>query len=436
MSPTIIGLLGLIAFFIFMLLGIPVSYAMIIIGFIGITILRSFTSALGVLSTEIFNTFSSYSFSVIPMFTLMGFIAYYSGIGGNLFNLVHKLIGHYRGGLAFATKAACALFGAVCGSAFATVATMGVVAYPEMAKANYDKSFSLASIAAGASLASLIPPSVAFILYGIITEQSIGRLFMAGIIPGIMHMLLYILLIHVVTYYYKSWAPAIPKASWKERWEALLGASLVETLIIFCLSLGGLFMGWFTPTEAGGVGAISLLLLTIFKKRISFADFKKALLDTTRTTAMIFLLIAGALVLGRFFALTRIPFELCNWVSQLQAPPFVILGIIIFIYFVLGFFIDMLALILLTVPFFYPVITQTLGYSPIWFGVIILLCISMGSATPPVGINVYIVKSAAPEVPIEKIFEKAFYFLIADVALIIILIIFPKIATILPDLLY
>lgn len=434
MDPAIIGIIGLILFLIVIFAGVPISYAMLIGGLWGVCYLRSPIAAFDIVSKDILSTFSSFSLTVIPMFVFMGFIAFYSGIGGDLFNLSHKFVGHYRGGLALASQAACALFGAICGSLAASVATIGSIAHPEMKKYNYDSSLSTGSIAAGAAIGSLIPPSVLFIIYGIATEQSIGRLFLAGILPGILLMLLYMCTIIIITARNPSLAPAGPKTKWKERFAAFRGG-LIEVFIVFFLSLGGLFLGWFTPTEAGAVGAISLLILTTFEKRMNWDKLKNSLFDTTKLSAMIFLLVAGATIYGRFFAMTRIPFELGAWVSALEIPPFLVVGTIIVIYLLLGFVIDALALILLTIPIFYPVVVTSLGYDPIWFGVIILLVVSMGSVTPPIGLNVYIMKGVAPEVPLETIFKGVWPFVLADLTCVIILIAFPKIITILPDML-
>lgn len=434
MSPAITGLVGIILFLIVIFSGVPISYAMLFTGFWGLCFLRSPAAAFDIVAKDLFSTFSSYSLTVIPMFIFMGFIAFHSGIGKSLFNLSHKFVGHYRGGLAIASEAACALFGAVSGSSTASVATIGTIALPEMKKYNYDSSLSTASIAAGASLGSLIPPSVLFIIYGIATEQSIGKLFLAGIFPGLLLMFLFMLAIAVSTYLNPSLAPAGQKASWGERTEAFRGG-LLEVFIVFIISLGGLFLGWFTPTEAGAVGAISLMAITLLEKKMNWEKVKTALLDSTKLTAMIFLLVAGATIFGRFFALTRIPFELGLWITGMNISSFAVLMVVLVVYLILGCFIDALALMLLTIPIFYPLIVTTLGYDPIWFGVIMLLIINMGVITPPVGLNVYVIKGVAPDVPLETIFKGVWPFLIAILVCILILIIFPQIATVLPDLL-
>jgi tripartite ATP-independent transporter DctM subunit len=434
MSPAITGLAGVVLFLIVVFSGVPISFAMLFTGFWGLCFLRSPAAAFDIVAKDLFSTFSSYSLTVIPMFVYMGFIAFHSGIGKSLFNLSHKFVGHFRGGLAIASEAACALFGAVSGSSTAGVATIGTIAIPEMRKYNYDSSLATASIAAGASLGSLIPPSVLFIVYGIATEQSIGKLFLAGILPGILLMVLYMLTIIISCKFNPSLAPAGQRATRSEKIEAFRGG-LIEVFIVFIISLGGLFLGWFTPTEAGAVGAVCLMVITLLEKKMDWNKTMLALLDSTKLSAMIFLLIAGATIFGRFFALTRIPFDLGMWVTGMNISSFAVLMVVLFIYLILGCFIDALALMLLTIPIFYPLVVTTLGYDPIWFGVIMLLVVNMGVITPPIGLNVFVVKGVAPDVPLETIFRGIWPFLIAIVVCIIILILFPQIATVLPDML-
>ncbi|MDD3269879.1 MAG: TRAP transporter large permease [Syntrophomonadaceae bacterium] len=434
MSSLAIGLLGLLAFLVLIMIRMPIAYAMALVGFIGFTYMTSFTAALDMVAKELISTFSSYSLSVIAMFAWMGFLAYYSGIGTKLYIFAYKLIGHWPGGLAIATQTACAVFGAICGSNTATAATMGAIALPEMKKYKYDTSLATASVAAGGVLGVLIPPSVIFIVYGMATEQSIGRLFIAGILPGILLMLLYQITIVILTRRNPELGPPGPRSNWRERMKALK-SGLGEVLLVFALSMGGLFVGWFTPTEAGAIGAFGVLAVALAGRNLSWEGFKKSLFDTTRTTAMIMLLIAGSVIFGRFMAVSRVPFELATWTSSLALPSFVVMAIILLIYLVLGCFIDALAMILLTIPIFYPIAVNNLGYDPIWFGVIIVLCVAMGVITPPVGMNVYIIKGVAPEVPLETIFKGIWPFLAAIVICLAILIAFPAISTFLPNLL-
>lgn len=434
MTPEVIGLIGIILMLLLIMLKVPIAYSMFIVGFLGFAVIVSPDAALSMVGTEIFSNFSSYTLSVIPMFVWMGFIAYYSGVGTNLYALANRFLGRLPGGLAIATQAACAIFGAICGSNTATAATIGAIAIPEMKKYGYDDSLSTASVAAGGALGILIPPSVIFILYGAATEQSIGKLFIAGIVPGILLMLLYMLTIYILVIKNPSLAPVADKDAMAEE-GTIFKSGLAEIFFTFFVSLGGLFAGYFTPTEAGAVGAGSILLITFLRKKLTWDGFRKSLLDTTRTTGMIMLLVAGAMVFGRFIAVSRLPFEMANWASSLALPPFIILALILVIYAILGCFIDALALILLTVPIFYPVVVNILGYNPIWFGVIIVLVVAAGVITPPVGMNVFIIKGVAKDVPLEKIFKGIWPFLFALVICIVILLIFPQLTTFLPDLL-
>ncbi|NLL51245.1 MAG: TRAP transporter large permease [Peptococcaceae bacterium] len=435
MDPTIVGLLGLIVFLAMLFLGMPVSFAMLLSGFWGLWYLRSADAAFNLVCKDIFIQFSAYSLTVVPMFVFMGFVAYYSGIGAGLFKLSYKVIGHFRGGLALAAQLACAIFGAICGSLAASVATIGTIAYPEMKKFNYADSLSSASIAAGASIGSLIPPSVLFIIYGISAEQSIGRLFLAGIFPGILLTLTNMVVIYILCRRNPQLGPAGERSTLKDI-VAALNEGLIEVIIVFVVSLGGLFIGWFSPTEAGAVGALALLIVTAVQKKMDWPKLKASLLDTTKLSAMIFLLIAGATVFGHFFALSRIPANLATWVTMFNLPNFVVIMLIILIYFLLGMFIDSLALILLTVPIFYPLIVGTMGYDPIWFGAIIILVAVMGAITPPVGLNLFIMKSVAPSLAVSSIFKGVWPFVLALLFCIILIIIFPEIAIWLPQVVY
>lgn len=434
MSPVEIGIIGILIFLALIALRVPIALAMFMVGYGGYAYLESFNAANHMLSTELFSSLSSYSLSVIPMFVWMGFLAYYSGIGGSLYNFAYRMIGHRPGGLAIATQAACAIFGAICGSNTATAATMGAIALPEMRKYNYDDSLSTASVAAAGALGVLIPPSVIFIVYGMSTQQSIGKLFIAGIIPGILLMLFYMLAIYLVVRKNPRLGPAGEKSTWRQRISSLRGG-LLEVLIVFCISLGGLFAGWFTPTESGAVGAASLLVIAVLRKKLTLKGFFSSLSDTTRTTAMIMFLVAGATVFGRFISISRLPFEMASWAAGLTLPPPVILAIVLVIYMILGCFIDALALVLLTVPIFYPVVVDVLRYDPIWFGVIIVMVVAMGVITPPVGMNVFIVKGVAKDVPLERIFKGIWPFFTALIACITVLVIFPQLSTFLPGLL-
>ena len=433
MSSLTIGLIGILFFFLLIILRMPIAFAMALVGFVGFSYMTSTSTAMTMVVREIFSSFSSYSLSVIAMFCWMGFLAYYSGIGTRLYTFAYRLMGHWTGGLAIATQFACGAFGAICGSNTATAATMGAIALPEMRKYKYDNSLATASVGSGGVLGVLIPPSVIFIVYGMATEQSIGRLFIAGILPGILLMALYQLTIMVLTRMNPALAPAGPRFSWKERLDSLKGG-LGEVLVVFAISMGGLFAGWFTATEAGAVGAAGVLLVALIGRAINWDGFKNSLYDTTRTTAMIMLLIAGSVIFGRFMAVSRIPFELASWTASLDLPAFMVMAVILFIYLILGCFIDALAMILLTIPIFYPIAVDTLGYDPIWFGVIIVLVVAMGVITPPGGMNIYILKGVVPDIPLETMFKGVWPFLLAIIVCLVLIMIFPQIALFLPNL--
>ena len=434
MGDFTVGLIGVAAFLVLMALRTPISIAMGITGFAGYAYLVSPNAAFRLVIQDIFTNFSNYSLSIIPLFVWMGFIAFHSGLGSKLYTFAYNLIGHWPGGLAIASQVACAVFGAICGSNTATAATMGSIAVPEMKKYKYDASLSTASVASAGALGILIPPSVIFVVYGIATGQPISRLFMAGIIPGILLMTFYIITIYIITLRDPSLGPAGTKKNFKEI-AASFSQGLPEIFAVFILSIGGLFKGWFTPSEAGAVGAGGILLVNLIRGNLSWRAFNLSLIDTTRTTAMIMFLVAGAVIFGRFMAVARIPFELANWVSALALPAYMVMALVIFIYLVLGMFIDALALVLLTIPIFYPVVVDTLGYDPIWFGVIIVMIVALGVITPPVGMNVYIIKGVVPDIPLETIFRGVWPFVIALLLCIALLIAFPQLILFLPNLL-
>jgi tripartite ATP-independent transporter DctM subunit len=387
------------------------------------------------MSADIYSIFASYSLSVIPMFILMGFLAYQSGIGSKLYEFAYRLFGRMSGGLAMSSQVACAIFGAVCGSSTATAATIGSIAIPEMRKYNYADSLSAASVAAGGALGILIPPSTIFVIYGIATEQSITRLFLAGFFPGILLTILYILTIWLITLRNPEMGrPSVePMPTVREIVDILRGG-LLQIIIVFLISIGGLFIGWFTPTEAGAVGVAGILVITLISGQMNWEKLNNALAETTRTSAMILFLVAGAVIFTRFMAVSRLPFEISSWVSELPFPPYLVLIIILLIYFILGTFIEMIPLILLTIPMFYPVVVDVLGYDPIWFGVIIVMVVAIGVITPPVGINVYVVKGVSKDIPLEVIFRGVWPFIFAACVGIFLLIVFPQIATFLPNL--
>ena len=430
MSMTLMGVLGIAALFVLIFSRIPVGFVMALVGVTGFACITSVDAAMSMMVKDVFDVFGSYSLTVIPLFILMGQLAFHAGISSRLFNMAYKMIGHWPGGMAIATIGACAGFSAICGSTNATAATMASVTLPEMKKYGYKDSIATGVVAAGGSLGILIPPSVIFILYGIMTEQSIGKLFMSGILPGIILTLLFMAVVMIWAILDPEVAPRGPKATFKEKMVALSG--VMETLLLFILVMGGLFGGLFTPTEAGGVGAMGTLVIALVQRNITFRGIAQALFETTRITAMILVIVAGATIFGHFLAITRLPFDIADMVSHLALPHFMVMALIILVYLVGGCFIDALALIMLTVPIFYPVVTA-MGFDPVWFGVIIVLVTQMGVITPPVGLNVYVVQSVATDVPLETIFKGAMPLLLAIVLITVILIFVPQLALFLPS---
>ncbi|HRT62010.1 MAG TPA: TRAP transporter large permease [Syntrophales bacterium] len=431
MSPTTAGFLGICILIGLMFLRMPVGFTMAIVGFAGFAYLVSFDASTGMAVNDIFSSFGSYNLTVIPLFVFMGQLAFHAGISGRLFHAAYRIMGHWRGGLAMATIGACAGFAAICGSTNATAATMASVALPEMKKYNYRPELATGVIAAGGSLGILIPPSVIFIVYGILTEQSIGKLFISGIIPGILLSFLFCVTIWIWTYLKPDLGPRGPKTTLREKFLALIG--VVETLIIFFAVIGGMFVGFFTPTEAAAVGAFATLVLALAGRNLSWQGFVQSLMETTRISCMILVIVAGATIFGHFLAITRIPFDIAAWIADLHWPSHAVMIVIILIYLIGGCFLDALALIMLTVPIFYPVVLQ-MGYDPIWFGVIIVLVTQMGVLTPPVGVNVYVVSGVARDVPLHVIFRGVIPLLLAIIFLALILIPFPEIALFLPRL--
>lgn len=431
MSPVLVGVLGILVLILLILLGTPIGFALTLTGFLGFSYLVSFHAALSMVAKEVFLTLSSYSLAVLPLFFLMGQIAYQIGMSRRFFDTAYTWLGHLPGGLAMATVGGCAGFSAISGSSSATAATMGTVALPEMKKYHYDEALATGTIAAGGTLGILIPPSVVLILYGIQTEQSIGKLFVAGILPGILLSLLFIITIYIQCRLNPELGPKGPRKSLMEKMLSLPGT--LEPLILFIFVMWGLLVGWFTPTEAGGMGAIGALAIGLFRRNLDWKGLWTAASETTRVVAMLFMILAGAMIFGRFLAVTRIPTELAEWVITLHVSRVVILSLVLIIYMVGGCIMDALSFLLVTISVFFPMILK-LGYDPIWFGVIIVILLEMGAITPPVGINAYVIKGVAKDVRLEVVFKGIIPFFISMIVCLAILIIFPQIALFLPGL--
>ncbi len=431
MSPLAIGVLGCVGMVLLLALSMPVAFAMAITGAVGFALIVNWSAALNMMTVDLYDTFSSYSLTVIPLFILMGQISFHAGISSKLFNSAYKWLGRLPGGMAISTIGACTAFGAICGSGPATAATMASVVLPEMKKYNYDMELATGAVSAGGSLGMLIPPSVVFIVYALLTEQSIGELFIAGIVPGVMIALLFSLVIVYNCLRRPELGPVGPKFTFAEKLKSLLG--IIDTLLLFLLVIGGMFSGKFTPTEAAAVGAFGSIVIAMVQKKCSVKMLKRSLLETIRTSCMVIVIVAGATIFGHFLAVSQIPSRLAEFLASLPLPGWSIIGLIILFYLLAGCFIDALALIILTTPIFYPVILE-LGYNLVWFGVLLVVVTQMGVISPPVGVNVYVVSGIERDVPLQTIFKGALPFLLMLVVSAFLLLLFPQIALFLPGL--
>lgn len=432
MTPELVGILGVIILVTLILMHVPVGFSLLIVGFVGISYLKSFDIALSQLSSSSFATVNTYSLSVIPLFILMGMFMSNTGLGNDLFNSVEKWVGHMRGGLAIATIGAASIFSSISGSANATTATLAKICIPEMEKFKYKTTFATASVAAGGTLGALIPPSILLILYGALTSEPIGALLIAGIIPGVLMAVFFIIMINIQVRMNPTIAPI--------RHEKILFSDKVGSLkkvwpflLVFLVSIGGIYIGVFTPNEAGAIGATGSFFIAILMKRMTFKILITALDETLRISVMIFFVLIGASIFGRFLALTKIPMNLSANVAQLDLSPVLILTLILIIYFFLGMFLEGIAIMVLTLPIIYPLIIE-LGFDGIWFGIIMIMIVNIGVLTPPLGMNVFIISGIVKHVPIQHIFKGVIPSIIVMIIFIIVLIIFPGIVTFLPSI--
>lgn len=431
MNSVALGILGLVVVLLLFPTGIELGFAMALVGFLGFSCIVSFEAGLNLLAKDIYDVFASYSFTVIPLFILMGQIAFNAGIAKRLYRTAYRFMGHIPGGLAMATVAGATAFKAICGSSPATAATFASVAVPEMDRYNYDRRLSTGIVATVGTLGILMPPSVTLIVFGILTQQSIGKLFLAGILPGLLIAALFVGIISVWCRINPALGPHGERSTWKERI-----ASLPEFLfvaVIFLIVIGGMMKGFFTPTEAGSVGTFAVLVLSVFKKDMTFGKFVKSLEESLRTACMVLMLIAGSTVLGHFLAVTRIPMIAADWAVSLPLHRYAIMALISAIYLIGGSFIDDLAFMVLATPIFYPAVLQ-LGFDPLWFGMIIAVTVMVGVVIPPVAINVFVVKNIT-KVPFRTIYRGVYPFLISLILCGILLFFFPRIATFLPSVL-
>jgi len=430
MSTDAVAIIGFLVLFALMLMRVPVGMALGLVGVSGFAYLVNGDAALKIVGHTSMRTVTDYTFGVIPMFLLMGAFVTNSGMSRELFRAANGFLGHRRGGLGVATIAACAGFAAISGSSVATAATFSTVAYPEMRHYGYPQSFAAGVIAAGGTLGAMLPPSTVLAVYGIITEQDIGKLFIAGILPGVLAASMYMMTVAFIVWARPKYLPAGPRADWRERVEGL--RDIWATMLLFCFVIGGLYGGLFTPTEAGGMGAGGAFLIGVLRGRLSRADLRRSLLQATRTAAAVFTVLIGALLFGYFLAITQTPQKVTAFLTGLGLGRYGVLTLIMLMYLVLGCLMDALAMVILTVPIIFPVIKE-LGFDPIWFGVIIVMTVELGLIHPPVGMIVFVIKSVIPELNFSTIFAGVLPFIITDLVRLVILIAFPIIALWLPS---
>lgn len=433
MTDLAFGLLGFVALFGLMILRTPVAFAMMMTGFFGIWMLDGLRRAGAVLMTETYSSVANYSLVVVPMFVLLGNVASEAGFSRGLYDAAHAWVGRMRGGLATASVIGCAAFSAVSGSSVATAVTIGRVALPEMKRLGYGPALSTGAIAAGGTLGFLIPPSTGFVMYAILTEESIGRLFMAGILPGLLMLSLFAAAIWLVTLRYPAAGPRGEHVAVAQRFRLLARATPLLAVIV--ISIGGIYLGVFTPVEASGIGAGLILVFALAGRTLDLAGLRRAVMETVRTSAMLYMIVIGANVLNPFLALTGVPDGLGAGLAALGLGAYGTLMVILLSYVVLGMFLDGLAMLVITVPIYFPIVTG-LGFDPIWFGVVAVIVIEMGMITPPVGLNVFVVRNVAKDVALGTVFRGVLPFLAAMVVCLALIVAFPQIALLIPNSMY
>ena len=432
MSLLTCGLVGIALLILFLVMGVPVGISMIASGFIGTVLASGVDVGLSIVQLVPFGKTADFTMLVVPLFLFMGELAFRAGLSDEAYYAAQKLLGHVRGGLVMATIGGCAAFASVCGSSLATAVTMSRIALPEMVKYKTDKALAAGALAAGGTLGILIPPSVGFIVYAIITEQSIGRLFLAGVFPGVMLAILFSLTIFVLVRLNPSLSAVTPRASAREILRAI--SKVWAVLFLFIFVIGGIYLGIFSPTEAAGMGAVGAFFLGLIKKKLTWQKFWESLQATVGTVGMIFLIIIGAFVFSRFLALTQLTQEVSSFMVSLPVNRYVILGGVLIFFAAVGCIMEIIASMFITLPIIFPVI-EALGFDPIWFGVIIVVVMEMGLITPPVGLNVFGIAGVAKDIPMSTIFRGIVPFVGTIVVGLIILIMFPQIALFLPNML-
>ena len=431
MSPELMGYIGFFVMLALLAIGTPIGFALGLVGFVGLGFLITWEAAVIKVGVIGFDIATNYELGVLPMFLLMAHVCFATGASRAFFDVAARFWGHRRGGLAMASVGGCAGFGAVSGSSLATAATMGLVAIPEMRKHNYAPALAAGSVAAGGTVGSLIPPSGMLIVYGILTEQSIGRLFAAGVLPGLTQALFYLFAIVIWCGFRPQLGPAVDKSSWKERWEALKKTSDISILIIFVI--GGLLLGWFTPTESGALGAFGAVAIGLVRGKLTLSSFMKALVDTLQTTGMLYAIIIGAFVLSTFIAASGVTDQVSELILRGNASQLEILIGIMIVFFFLGMFLDGMAMMALTIPIFFPIF-QNAGIHPIWFGILLVRTIEIAMITPPVGMNVFVIQGIAKDISLRTIFGGVMPFLAADILHLALLIAVPTLSLFLPNM--
>jgi tripartite ATP-independent transporter DctM subunit len=430
MSPTAVGVTGLVIMFALFFFRVPIGIAMLLVGSIGFAILVNWPAASSLLGSEPYHVTSFYPLSVIPLFVMMGLFATLSGMARDFYAAAYAWFGHWRGGLAAATIAACSGFSALSGSSVATAATIGQVALPEMRRYRYDPRLATGAVAAGGTLGILIPPSAGMVVYAVLTEQSIGRLFLAGVLPGLLLTGMFLLTIAIVCSIAPQYGPPGERMTRRQRLSALVRALPMFGIVL--LTIGGIYVGLFTPTEAAAVGAFLAMLLAAVRGALSFKSLLHVMLQTAHTSGLIFLILIGATLFSQFIAVTQIPSDLSQLLIGLKLPPIAVLALILVTYIVLGMFLEGFAMMVLTLPVVFPIITA-LGYDPIWFGVVMVIVLEMGLISPPVGVNVFVVKGVAGDVPMNQVFAGILPFWAAMIATLAVLVMLPQIALMLPN---
>jgi C4-dicarboxylate transporter, DctM subunit len=429
MNVILAAALAFLLLMVLIMLRTPIAVAMIVSGLAGTTAISGWSTALATLKQGPFERATSYTLVVIPLFVLMGYLASQSGLSASLFRAANTWLGHRRGGLAMATVVGCAGFGAICGSSLAASATIATIALPEMRHYRYVDTLATGSVAAGGTLSVMIPPSIIFVLYGIMTEQSIGKLLLAGVVPGLVETVLFCVAIAVETAFIPGLGPAGPSATLRERLVAVRG--VWEVLVLFVIVIGGLYAGLASPVESAAFGVVGALVFGVARRTLTWRGLLDALDRTVRTTSMIFLLIIGADLFGYFMALSQLPLAMASWLIHLNAGAMLVLWIILVLYLILGCVMDELAIILLTVPIFFPAVMQ-LGFDPIWFGVLIVVAVQIGLVSTPVGLNVLVIARMARDVPMPRIFRGIMPFLAAMIVVLVLLTVWPDFALVLP----